>query len=75
MRSGSSVARWSSANDSRVTPIGRWLRRAHVESCRSCFNVLRGEMTLVGPRPEQPEFVDLERGLPHYNRLHLISPA
>ena len=76
MRPTSSAARWSSANDPRVTPVGRLLRRTHLDEMPQLLNVLRGEMTVVGPRPEQPEFVErLERTIPHYSRRHLIKPG
>jgi exopolysaccharide biosynthesis polyprenyl glycosylphosphotransferase len=70
------AAQWSSLEDPRVTPIGRVLRRTHIDELPQLLNVLRGDMTVVGPRPEQPEFVErLERTLPHYNRRHLIKPG
>jgi exopolysaccharide biosynthesis polyprenyl glycosylphosphotransferase len=70
------AAQWSSVEDPRVTPIGRVLRRTHIDELPQLLNVLRGDMTVVGPRPEQPEFVErLERTLPHYNRRHLIKPG
>jgi exopolysaccharide biosynthesis polyprenyl glycosylphosphotransferase len=71
-----SAARWCAANDPRVTPIGRFLRRTHLDELPQLLNVLRGEMSIVGPRPEQPEFVtQLERTLPFYERRHLIKPG
>jgi exopolysaccharide biosynthesis polyprenyl glycosylphosphotransferase len=76
MRTAPAVARWSSAHDQRVTPIGRLLRRTHLDEMPQLLNVLRGEMSVVGPRPEQPEFVArLEQALPHYSRRHLIKPG
>jgi exopolysaccharide biosynthesis polyprenyl glycosylphosphotransferase len=68
--------RWSSAADERVTRVGRVLRRVHVDELPQLWNVLRGEMTLVGPRPERPELVaQLERQFPHYERRHLVKPG
>jgi lipopolysaccharide/colanic/teichoic acid biosynthesis glycosyltransferase len=59
-----------------VTRLGRVLRRTHLDELPQLINVLRGEMTLVGPRPEQPEFVDrLEQTVPYYSRRHLIRPG
>jgi exopolysaccharide biosynthesis polyprenyl glycosylphosphotransferase len=69
-------AQWAAPDDPRVTRIGRVLRRTHVDELPQLLNVLRGEMSLVGPRPEQPEFVDrLEKTLPFYQRRHLIRPG
>ena len=69
-------ARWSSADDTRVTTVGRLLRRAHIDEVPQLWNVLRGEMALVGPRPERPELLyRLERQFPHYERRHLVKPG
>jgi exopolysaccharide biosynthesis polyprenyl glycosylphosphotransferase len=76
MRAEPAEGRWSSADDERVTPIGRRLRRMHLDEVPQLLNVLRGEMSVVGPRPEQPDFVErLEGSLPHYSRRHLIKPG
>ena len=70
------MPRWAQADDDRVTPIGRILRRTHVDELPQLWNVLRGEMTLVGPRPERPELVaDIEQQFPHYTRRHLVKPG
>jgi lipopolysaccharide/colanic/teichoic acid biosynthesis glycosyltransferase len=69
-------ARWAAADDPRCTPLGRRLRRTHLDELPQLVNVLRGDMSLVGPRPEQPEFVErLEREVPFYQRRHLIRPG
>ncbi len=77
MRPGSeSGAQWAELDDPRITRIGKLLRRTHVDELPQLLNVIRGEMSLVGPRPEQPEFVDrLERTLPFYQRRHLSKPG
>jgi exopolysaccharide biosynthesis polyprenyl glycosylphosphotransferase len=68
--------RWTTANDERITRAGRILRRTHVDELPQLWNVLRGEMTLVGPRPERPELVAwLEQQFPHYERRHLVKPG
>jgi exopolysaccharide biosynthesis polyprenyl glycosylphosphotransferase len=67
---------WSWRGDPRVTRVGNILRRTHLDELPQLFNVIRGEMSLVGPRPEQPGFVEqLERTLPFYSRRHAIKPG
>ena len=66
---------WSTKGDARVTPVGRLLRKTHVDELPQIFNILRGQMSLVGPRPERPELVGvLETSLPRY-RERLARPA
>jgi lipopolysaccharide/colanic/teichoic acid biosynthesis glycosyltransferase len=69
-------AAWATDDDPRVTHLGRILRRTHLDELPQLWNILRGEMSFVGPRPEQAPFVDhLERVLPFYQRRHLIRPG
>jgi exopolysaccharide biosynthesis polyprenyl glycosylphosphotransferase len=67
---------WAVPNDDRVTRIGRLLRRTRLDELPQFFNVLKGDMALVGPRPERPQFVRvLERAVPFYQRRHLMRPG
>jgi sugar transferase (PEP-CTERM system associated) len=67
---------WATQNDSRVTPIGRFLRRSRLDELPQLFNVLKGDMSLVGPRPERPEFVtQLTQKIPFYGQRHVIRPG
>ena len=71
-----SGAQWSDANDDRVTAVGRIMRKTHLDEMPQLWNVLRGEMTIVGPRPERRQLiVDLERQLAYYDRRHLVKPG
>jgi lipopolysaccharide/colanic/teichoic acid biosynthesis glycosyltransferase len=69
-------ATWSRPGDPRVTPVGRALRFTHVDELPQLINVVLGEMSLVGPRPERPEFLPrLERALPEYRRRLAVRPG
>lgn len=69
-------AKWAVKNDPRVTTIGLFLRKTRIDEIPQLWNVLRGDMGLVGPRPERPEFVPyLVEHLPFYNLRHLIRPG
>jgi lipopolysaccharide/colanic/teichoic acid biosynthesis glycosyltransferase len=68
--------RWASAQDDRTTRIGRTIRKLRIDELPQIFNVLRGEMSFVGPRPERPFFVsELAKEIPYYNARHSIKPG
>jgi exopolysaccharide biosynthesis polyprenyl glycosylphosphotransferase len=67
---------WSRENDPRVTPVGRLLRRTRIDELPQLWNVLKGDMSFVGPRPERPEFVaDLTKRIPFYGQRHVVRPG
>jgi lipopolysaccharide/colanic/teichoic acid biosynthesis glycosyltransferase len=67
---------WASEDDPRITRCGGFLRRTRLDELPQLFNVLAGQMSLVGPRPERPVFVeDLSRQIPYYNQRHIVKPG
>ena len=67
---------WAQKNDPRVTPLGKWLRKLRLDELPQLFNVLKQEMTMVGPRPERPEFVKmLSEKIPYYRQRHYVKPG
>jgi exopolysaccharide biosynthesis polyprenyl glycosylphosphotransferase len=68
--------RWADSRDPRVTRIGRWLRTLRLDELPQLVNVLKGEMSMVGPRPERPVFVqDLREKIPYYDIRHTVRPG
>lgn len=67
---------WAQKDDPRVTRLGRFLRKSRLDELPQLYNVLRGDMAVVGPRPERPEFVErLKRIIPYYSERHTIKPG
>jgi sugar transferase (PEP-CTERM system associated) len=69
-------AQWATTNDNRVTALGKYLRKLRIDELPQLLNVLRGEMSFVGPRPERPQFVDkLAETIPYYRERHSVKPG
>jgi lipopolysaccharide/colanic/teichoic acid biosynthesis glycosyltransferase len=67
---------WATKDDPRVTPFGRTIRKLRIDEIPQLFNVLRGEMSMVGPRPERPEMVQsLSEKIPYYGHRHCVRPG
>jgi exopolysaccharide biosynthesis polyprenyl glycosylphosphotransferase len=75
-RSERDGAQWASQDDPRITRIGHWLRRLRLDELPQLINVIKGDMSLIGPRPERPELeASLEQSIPHYRVRHWIRPG
>jgi lipopolysaccharide/colanic/teichoic acid biosynthesis glycosyltransferase len=70
------VARWAKKNDDRITRVGKFVRMTRVDELPQLINVMRGDMSFVGPRPERPPFVhELSRKVPFYASRHSVKPG
>jgi len=70
------VARWATKNDSRVTRVGKFIRKTRIDELPQLFSVLKGEMSIVGPRPERPSFVkELQSQVAFYDLRHSVKPG
>lgn len=73
---GDSTNQWTAPDDPRVTTFGRFLRATHLDELPQVWNILRGDLALVGPRPEQPHYVEeLSATIPFYTTRHLVTPG
>jgi lipopolysaccharide/colanic/teichoic acid biosynthesis glycosyltransferase len=73
--SGTNAA-WTGESDPRITPFGRVLRVTHLDELPQVLNILRGDLSIVGPRPEQPQYVkELREKIPFYDLRHLVRPG
>lgn len=69
-------AQWASKNDPRITPLGRFMRKTRIDELPQLINVIVGDMSLIGPRPERPEFIEkLEQQIPFYKERLLVRPG
>ena len=75
-RSERNGAQWTTQGDPRITRVGQWLRRLRLDELPQLINVIKGDMSLIGPRPERPELeTGLEQSIPHYRVRHWIRPG
>jgi exopolysaccharide biosynthesis polyprenyl glycosylphosphotransferase len=76
MKQGTATNTWTSVNDPRITKVGKFLRMSRIDELPQFINLILGNMSLVGPRPEQPHLVeDLKRTVPFYDERHLVKPG
>ena len=76
MRADGGPTRWTTDDDPRVTPVGRLLRKSHLDELPQLINIIRGDLSVVGPRPEQPHYVtELTEKIPFYRLRHLVRPG
>lgn len=69
-------AQWAYKHDNRITVVGAFLRKTHIDEILQMINILKGDLALIGPRPERPEFVaELRTSIPHYDLRHAVRPG
>ncbi len=69
-------AQWAKENDPRITKLGKFFRKTRIDELPQLLNVLRGEMSFIGPRPERPEFIaTLEKHIPFYKQRLIVKPG
>jgi lipopolysaccharide/colanic/teichoic acid biosynthesis glycosyltransferase len=66
---------WTKENDSRITPIGKFLRKTHFDELPQLINIFKGDISLIGPRPERIELAEKFNELPYYDIRHIIKPG
>ncbi len=76
MRSGTATNTWTTSNDPRITPVGNVLRKLRIDELPQCFNLIRGDMSFVGPRPEQEAIAEqLRTEIPFFDSRHTVRPG
>jgi lipopolysaccharide/colanic/teichoic acid biosynthesis glycosyltransferase len=76
MNSNTGISEWTKENDIRITRFGKLLRLTHIDELPQVVNILRGELSVVGPRPEQPRYVNqLTSSIPYYQTRHIVKPG
>jgi len=75
MKTGSSGPLWTDENDERLTPVGRFLRHTHLDEIPQLLNVLKGDISFIGPRPERTELAKSYEAIPYYDIRHMIKPG
>ncbi len=69
-------AQWAAANDTRITAVGKFIRKTRIDELPQIINIFKGDMSIVGPRPERPEFVEkLDKSIPFFSTRHRVKPG
>ena len=68
--------KWASKNDTRITKVGRFIRKTRIDELPQIINVIKGEMSIIGPRPERPEFInEFLKDIPNFNERLAVRPG